>query len=165
MVQSFSAAELKQAFSLYATGVALATTCVDDQPVGITVNSFSSVSIDPPLVLFSVNKALRSHDLFRSAPGFAINILGKNHKELSNRFARSGADKWSGLDVAKGRAGGILLPDAISSFDCRRYQAHDSGDHTIFVGEVLAISRSGQQEPLLYFRSSYQELAGAIAQP
>jgi Conserved protein/domain typically associated with flavoprotein oxygenases, DIM6/NTAB family len=159
MNAQFSTHDLRRALGLFTTGVCIATTRHRDERYGITINSFSSVSLEPPLVLFSIARNLRSFNAFWQTNGFAINILSSAQQELSTRFSRAGADKWSNLSVEYGRDGGILIPDALACFDCRKHASYDGGDHVILVGEVTGIVTSADADPLIYYSSCYRRLA------
>lgn len=158
MATEFSSKELRDALGLFATGVCIATTMDGDEPVGITINSFSSVSLEPALVLFSAARRLRSFGAFQRAQGFAINVLGRHQEALSVRFACAGEDKWRGLAAQRGAHGGLIIPGALASFDCRLHAAYDGGDHMIFVGEVAGIHVLSDADPLIYYRSKYRDL-------
>lgn len=159
MSHPFSTKDFRDALGLFATGIAIATTTAADGPVGITVNSFASVSLNPPLVLFSASRTLRSFDAFRRSEGFTINVLCSSQQELSSRFARPGEDKWKGVPTRPGRHGGVLIAGCLAAFDCKLHRAYDGGDHVIFLGEVVHLRRDSEEEPLLYFRSGYRQLA------
>lgn len=159
MSSAFSAEEFRESLSLFATGIAIATTASPEGPVGVTINSFASVSLSPPLVLFSLSRSLRSFQAFEGSSGFAVNILRNDQKELSSRFARAGDDKWSGVDASRGQFGGLLLTNSLACFDCKLHQMYDGGDHAIFVGEVVGLGSEREQEPLIYFRSGYREIS------
>lgn len=159
MVTQFCSKVLRDALGLFATGVCIATTTDGDKRVGITINSFSSVSLDPALVLFSASRKLHSLSAFQRAQGFAINVLGRHQQELSARFAHAGEDKWKGLVAQPGSHGGLIIPDMLASFDCKLHASHDGGDHVIFVGEVTGIKTTLDADPLLYYRSKYRALS------
>ncbi|WP_459615660.1 flavin reductase family protein [Bordetella sp. 2513F-2] len=162
MTEEFCPKRFRNALGLFATGVCIATTKSRGEPVGITINSFSSVSLDPPLVLFSAARSLRSFKVFEEAEGFAINVLADDQVHLSDRFARPGQDKWQDLSAEDGRHGGLLIPGALARFDCKRHAAYDGGDHVIFVGRVVDIHTSSDTAPLVYFGSKYRNLADAV---
>lgn len=159
MSNSFSPREFRDSLGLFATGIAVATASDGQQQVGITINSFASVSLDPPLVLFSVSRRVLSFPVFERARGFAINVLRKDQKELSDRFARPGTEKWLGVEAAAGSHGGVIIQPSLVSFDCEMHRQYDGGDHVIFVGRVAALVSAATHEPLVYFRSSYHELS------
>ena len=163
MTQTFNSRDFRDSLGLFATGIAIATASDGAERVGITINSFASVSIDPPLVLFSVSRSLRSFPVFERASGFTINVLRKDQKDLSTRFSRPGEDKWNGVDAMPGVSGGVVIRPSLASFDCSLHQVYDGGDHLIFVGEVVALESAAVHEPLIYFRSNYHEIASRLA--
>lgn len=163
MTPTFTSRDFRDSLGLFATGICIATASHGDERVGITINSFASVSMDPPLVLFSVSRALRSFPVFQRADGFAINVLAKDQKDLSTRFSRPGEDKWAGVDAVGGAHGGIVIRPSLATFDCKLHRVHDGGDHLIFVGEVMALESEAVREPLIYFRSNYHEIASGQA--
>lgn len=150
---------LRGALGSFATGVTIVTTCHDGHDVGLTANSFNSVSLDPPLVLWSLAKKSASSGAFMTADAFAVHVLSAQQQDLSNRFARSGTDKFAGLALERGRDGVPLLPDCAARFECRTAYRYDGGDHVIFVGEVLALDHS-DKEPLLFHRGEYARKTG-----
>ena len=162
MTQDFSARDLRDALGLFATGIAIATTTDEGERIGITINSFASVSMAPPLVLFSAAKSLRSYQSFEKSAGFTINLLARDQKDLSARFARAGEEKWRELDAVPGQHGGVILRACLAVFDCKIYQCYDGGDHGIFVGEVVALRSSPEVDPLVYFKSNYHEIGSGI---
>ncbi len=161
--KSFSSREFRDGLGLFATGVAVATATHGVERAGITVNSFASVSLEPPLVLFSASKSLRSSGIFERARGFAINVLSEKQRHLSSRFARAGEDKWDGVATRPGLHGGVVIPRSLVSFDCLLHCRYEGGDHTILVGEVVGIDASGIRDPLIYFSSSYHQLTSSGA--
>jgi len=151
------------ALSLFATGVTIVTACHREAGlIGITANSFSSVSLDPPLVLFSVANTARSLKAFLEAPGFVVNVLRRDQRALSSRFARQGEDKWSGVAYTAGRFGAPILPDTMAAFDCLHYAQYEGGDHRIIVGQVVAMEHNVEGEPLLFFGGRYRALGEEI---
>lgn len=147
--------DLRRAFGSFATGVTIVTT-LDKQgePCGFTANSFSSVSLDPPLVLVSVAKSAYGLSIFTESQGFAINILSEQQRELSNLFASKGADKFSGVGRQAGATGVPLLDDVVAWFDCENYQQVDAGDHVILIGKVLDYGYNADA-PLGFCRGAY----------
>jgi flavin reductase (DIM6/NTAB) family NADH-FMN oxidoreductase RutF len=158
---NFSSRDFRDSLGLFATGIAIATTsdAASRSRVGITINSFASVSMEPPLVLFSISRKLHSFQAFERAPGFTINVLRTDQKDLSAQFARAGEDKWRTVEAVEGAHSGLIIPACLASFDCRLHQRHDGGDHTILVGEVVSLTSGDRHEPLIYFRSNYHEIA------
>ena len=150
-----AALRLREALGNFVTGVTVITTRNGDELHGLTANSFSSVSLDPPLVLFSLSCTADCFDAFASADYFAVNVLRSDQKALSNRFATKDIDKWTGVGWRPGPGGCPLLDGAIATFECRVTARHDGGDHVIYVGEVLAFAHGGDDEPLAFFRGRY----------
>ena len=147
----------RNALGAFATGVTIVTTRGHDgQPVGVTASSFNSVSLDPPLVLWSLAKSSRSHDDFCEGDHFAIHVLAAHQDELSGRFARSGQDKFSGIEWRAGEGASPILPEYAALLQCRTRHRYDGGDHVILVGEVLAFERS-DHPPLLFHSGRYAE--------
>ena len=147
-----------RACAQFATGVAIATVAdAAGSPHGMTINSFTSVSLEPPLVLICIDHKARILDHFLSADFFAINILRDSQQELSERFARPGEDRFDALGWYPGETRAPLIPDALAIFECAVFERRKAGDHTIVIGEVVqAVRREGR--PLVYFSSSYQTL-------
>src|SRR6266542_1868219 len=134
--------EFRKALGHFPTGVAVVTTRAPDGLFqGMTVSSFNSVSLEPPLVLFSVARTVLSFSSWRAASTWGVSVLGETQDGLSTRFARSGGSKWSGIELITGATGVPLIPGALAHFECERYALHDGGDHLIFVGRVLALGR------------------------
>ena len=153
--------ELRSALGHFATGVTIVTAEVaSGRPIGVTMNSFNSVSLDPPLVLFSVaNTALSLRDL-ESATHYAINVLRADQHEFSRQFAKPLGDKWSGVPVKRGRSGCLMLEHSLAAFECVPYATYDGGDHVIFVGRVVHLHLGQHAAPLLYYRGTYASVAG-----
>lgn len=166
MDSSFDPKDFRQALGMFATGVTIVTTCAPDgSPVGITANSFNSVSLDPPLVLWSLARNAKSLPAFSAAAHWNIHILANDQQALSGRFARAGTDKFAGLPLDAGHDGTPLLHGCSARFQCRTLFQYDGGDHVIFVGQVLGYERS-ERPPLLYVTGDYAlavRMAGAIA--
>lgn len=149
---------LRDALGAFATGVAVVTALdADGRAVGLTVNSFSTVSLDPPLILWSLSLASPSIEAFRQTGHFAVNVLSADQQAVSERFARRGADKFAGLDWRGGLGGAPLLPGCCAVLECRNEAQHPGGDHLIFIGRV---ERFGRREapPLLFHGGRYRRL-------
>lgn len=158
----FDQRELRNAFGMFATGVAVITAKNPlSQTIGVTMSSFNSVSLDPPLVLFSVDRRGRSLDGMLKAKGYAVNILARSQEHLSNLFAKQLSDKFAQVEHDLGYEEAPLLRGAIAHFECKPYAHYDGGDHVIFVGEVMHFSTQDEGEPLLFFRGKYQNLKKA----
>jgi len=142
----------------YATGITVLTVLDSSgAPQGMTANSFTSVSLDPPLILVCIDRRTSLLAHFRPSVYFAINILGEEHRDLSGRFARSGQDRFEGVAWRPGETGAPVLADMLATLECCVTQVVEAGDHVVVLGEALhATWREGR--PLLYFNSSYQEL-------
>ncbi|MDR6266960.1 MULTISPECIES: flavin reductase [Rhodobacterales] len=138
----------------FATGVAVITTCVDGVTYGLTSNSFASVSLDPPLVLWSIKYDSKSFPAFEKCSHFAVNILSDDQMDMSQRFAKSGPDKFKDLEWTPGLGGAPLLPDTTASFECGLATTYDGGDHLILVGQVDHFRRFDRQ-PLLFAKGRY----------
>lgn len=143
---------LRGVLGRFVTGVTVVTTRINDEPVGLTVNSFTSVSLDPPLVLFCVDYRSRTRNSFQRAGAFAINILGAEQETISRLFAKPGADRFANLDVRIGSTGSPILPDALAFLDCRIVGEFEGGDHLIVLGEVVDLGILHDREPLTFFR-------------
>lgn len=151
----------RDALGAFPTGVAIVTGLqADGTRLGMTVSSFNSVSLDPPLVLFSVARSANSFEAWTSLDRYAVNILSERQEEVSNRFARSRTDKWENLAVIDGETGLPTLPDSPAVFECEAYAQHDGGDHAILVGRVVAmrVGIPSGQDPLVFFGGRYRRL-------
>jgi flavin reductase (DIM6/NTAB) family NADH-FMN oxidoreductase RutF len=156
---TFDGREFRNALGCFATGVTIITTVTSTgQPVGVTANSFNSVSLDPPLVVFSLDRRAYSLSQFQESRVFAINVLREEQKELSSAFARAGAPKWEGVKFEVWDTGSPILDDTLASFDCRLHATHDGGDHIVFLGNVLRMRAHPEGKPLLYFRGKYMKM-------
>jgi flavin reductase (DIM6/NTAB) family NADH-FMN oxidoreductase RutF len=157
----FSELEFRKALGLFPTGVVIVTAITQlGERLGITVSSFNSVSLDPPLVLFSIARSASSFSQIAGAASYAINMLGENQDALSTRFAKPFSDKWAGFMPMAGTTGSPLLPGVIVAFECVPYANYDGGDHLIFVGRVVNIHRADTagNRPLVFCRGAYHKL-------
>jgi 3-hydroxy-9,10-secoandrosta-1,3,5(10)-triene-9,17-dione monooxygenase reductase component len=150
--------ELRRVMGHFATGVTVITT-KDQQgaPNGLTANAFMSLSLDPPLVLISVDKNATCYACFEPSNGFTVNFLSEEQEEISKRFATKGIDKFSGLQWRPGGNGAAIIDGVIGYVECQVTERYDGGDHTIVVGEILNASATGDR-PLLFFKGKYQRL-------
>lgn len=149
--------EFRNTLGCFATGITVITT-IDGEggPVGLTANSFTALSLDPPLVLFCLDRKSTSFEAFHRNRHFAVNILSASQQEISQRFARSGADKWSGVDFATGDHGCPILDHCLANLECDVDQVFEGGDHVIIIGRVQRLRRAGSDDnPLVYFRGRY----------
>jgi flavin reductase ActVB len=154
--------EFRRVLSHFASGVTILTTREGNgRPVGLTASAFTSVSLDPPLVLACVDLKARCHDAFGAAERFAVNVLGVDQEPLSQRFASAGVDdKFDGLVLVSGALGLPLLEGALAHIECAKVAAYPAGDHTILLGRVDAAA-VGEGHPLLYYRGRYDRLLSA----
>ena len=151
----FDARTFRDVLSTFATGITVVTTRdASGEPVGITANSFNSVSVDPPLVLWSVARTAMSAPAFKAAEHFAIHILGTDQIELSNRFAKSGSDKFGQTEYYTDANGVPVIEGSAGRLDCRTWQVYEGGDHWIIVGQVLNVSRE-HKEGLVFSDGTY----------
>ncbi|QCI65250.1 flavin reductase family protein [Phreatobacter stygius] len=160
---AFDARAFRRALGQFATGVAIVTAHGGaGEAIGLTMSSFNSVSIDPPLILFSADRKALSLPAMLVARGYAVNILSRGQEHLSNQFARAQADKWAAVASAPGHAEAPLLHGALAHFECEPYAHYDGGDHVIFVGKVIRFSTPADLEtqPLLFFRGKYHGVDG-----
>jgi flavin reductase (DIM6/NTAB) family NADH-FMN oxidoreductase RutF/DNA-binding IclR family transcriptional regulator len=154
-VSMFDSRDLRRVLGAFVTGVTVVTTIDDEgRPHGVTANSFSSVSLDPPLVLWSQAAKSGSHPVFFNAERFAINILAEDQIELSQRFAKSSQEKFAGIDFDIGLGGVPLLRGCSARLQCKIVSRVPGGDHTIYIGEVQAIDRA-ERKPLVFGNGQY----------
>lgn len=154
----FDPKQFRQALGAFTTGVTIVTTRgPEGQDYGLTANSFNSVSIDPPMVLWSINKDSSSARAFTEGSHFAVHILATDQEPLSNRFAKSGADKFADLDLQRGPSEIPLLDGCSARFQCKTTYQYEGGDHIILVGEVLAFDRF-DKAPLVFHSGGYRRL-------
>ncbi len=154
-----SSEQFRQACGRFATGVTIASVLdAEAVPHGLTVSSFSSVSLDPPLVLICLGHAVTAIELFRSAAYFGINVLAEGQEPLAELFARKGCDRFEGLEWYRGETGVPLLPDTLAAIECAVVARHTAGDHDILVGGMVRM-RVSEGAPLLHFASRYRRLA------
>jgi flavin reductase (DIM6/NTAB) family NADH-FMN oxidoreductase RutF len=141
----------RAALGRFATGVTIVTACAPDgSRVGLTANSFNSVSLDPPLVLWSLSRQSSAMPVFGAGAPYAIHVLSAQQKELAIRFASKGVDRWAGLECRTGTTGAPLLEGAIATFECINRSRYEEGDHMVLVGEVVACHSRAESRPLLY---------------
>ncbi len=153
---AFDGRDLRRALGTFATGVTIITTRDDaGRLYGLTANSFNSVSLDPPLVLWSLSRRAGSYPAFQSATHFGVNVLAGEHRELCARFAQPHPDKFAGIDYRLGYYGVPLITGAAAHFECRIEHRYDGGDHVIFVGRVERYDYE-LKPPLLFCHGKYQ---------
>ena len=152
---SFDARAFRRALGNFATGVTVVTAATaSGRKVGVTANSFNSVSLDPPLILWSIDKRSNSHGVFEEASHFAVNVLAADQIDLSNNFARPKDDRFAEIEFEPGEGGAPVFADCSARFHCEKFQQVDGGDHWIMIGKVVAFDDFGRS-PLLYHQGAY----------
>jgi flavin reductase (DIM6/NTAB) family NADH-FMN oxidoreductase RutF len=157
---TFDSRAFRNALGSFPTGIAVITAEGVSAPIGITVNSFTSVSLDPPLVLWCLDKKSDRFPVFTAAPHYVISILGTEHREVSSRLARQGQHSLDGIALLPTKCGLPALDEAVAVFECARYAVHDAGDHAILIGRVENFFCHDAGAPLVFYRGKY----GALAQ-
>lgn len=151
----FDSKDFRRALGNFATGVTIITArAPDGTHVGVTASSFNSLSMDPPLILWSSIKETPSCRIFEAATHFAVNILASDQMDMSNHFARQQEDKFEGIEWEEGLGGAPIFPDCAGRFQCESYEKLDGGDHWIFVGRVVSFDDYGRS-PLCFHQGSY----------
>jgi flavin reductase (DIM6/NTAB) family NADH-FMN oxidoreductase RutF len=152
---NFDQIQLRRALASFATGVTVVTTMHDKTaPVGITVNSFTSVSLDPPLILWCLGNDTDSYDIFANCTHFAVHVLHQEQEEISQIFSTKNSSKFTDIDWETGEFGSPLLKDFASCFQCETETTYAGGDHIILLGRVKSIETQKKQ-PLVYHNSAY----------
>lgn len=147
----FSAAEFRTALGMFATGVTIVTArTAEGDLVGLTANSFNSVSLSPPLVLWSLAQTAASMAVFSAGSHYAINILSADQQDLARQFSTKGVDRFAGVSYTLGSQGAPLITGAAATFECFNRSRYQEGDHVIFVGEVEHCQHRVGASPLLY---------------
>lgn len=153
---SFDPKDFRRALGKFPTGVTVITTRgADGEPIGMTASSFNTLSMDPALILWSIDKSAYSLDAFSKGKGFAINVLRHHQLELSNGFARRGEDKFAGVEISDCPNGAPLLPDTAAWFACTTWEIYEGGDHFIIVGEVTDYSYADNVSSLVFHNGRY----------
>lgn len=156
---TFDSRLFRDALGHFATGITVVTTRLGDQPaIGLTANSFSSVSLDPPLVLWSLDKRSDMLATFQACKHFAINVLSVDQKDLSVKFSRRDNHLINGLDVEYWKTGSPILRQAHASFDCSVHERIDAGDHIVMLGRVEQVGHGEGGQPLLFHRGQYSQI-------
>lgn len=148
----------RDALGSFPTGVAVVIANGVGAHIGITVNSFTSVSLDPPLLLWCMDRRSQRHDIFVRAESFTVSILGTGHREVSSRLARPGEHALDGIALVRTELGPPALANSLAIFECMVEKKMEGGDHTILLGRVLRFSRPADSAPLIYFRGKYSAL-------
>ncbi len=155
----FTEHDFRLAMGSFITGVTVVTTRTNDQqPHGITINSFSSVSLKPTLISFCLDNQAHSMAFFKDCQHFAINILAQEQADISRHFAHPLQHGWDDIIYKEGMQNLPLLAGAIATVECERYATHTAGDHTIFIGKVLNLSHYPDKKPLVYYHGQYNPI-------
>jgi 3-hydroxy-9,10-secoandrosta-1,3,5(10)-triene-9,17-dione monooxygenase reductase component len=149
------AATYRTVLGHFATGVVIITAIDGNEPVGMAANSFTSVSLDPPLVLFCAAKASSTWPRIETSGKWAANILDEDGEEVCRLFAQKGADRFARIAYTPGRTGSPILEDALAFVDCETIEKYDAGDHLIVVGRVIELGYQHEGKPLLFYRGGY----------
>jgi len=154
-LSDLSPRRIRNVLGHFATGLTVITAATENGPAGFTCQSFASLSLEPALVTFSPARTSSTWPLLRAAGRFTVNILPAEHQHLAAQFARSGADKFAGVDHSPSPLGSPVLDGALAWVDCELHQEYDGGDHTIVVAAVRALSARSDVDPLLFFKGDY----------
>ena len=158
MQAAFDIRAFRHALGQFPTGVCVVTATVDGARLGMTVSSFNSLSLDPPLVLFSIDRRAASLPLWERAQSVTVHVLAENQKDISNRFARALANKWEGVSSSDGASGAPVLPGVAAIFECSVWARHEGGDHTLFILEVEHFRSFADRQPLVFGKGCYGAL-------
>jgi 3-hydroxy-9,10-secoandrosta-1,3,5(10)-triene-9,17-dione monooxygenase reductase component len=151
----FDTARFRQVLGHFCTGVVIIAGSHDGEPVGLTVQSFTSLSLEPPLVSFAVGRTSSTWPRLRDAGTFSVNILAEDQEALCRTFATSGADKFAGVGWRPGASGAPLLDDVLAWLECRIDIEHDAGDHILVIGRVTGLDVGREGKPLLFYRGGF----------
>lgn len=164
MAIAFDQRAFRNALGHFPTGVVVVTAETEDRdPIAMTVSSFNAVSLDPPLVLFSVGRNAASLAALLAAKNFGISVLRDDQSELSCRFAGGRGEKWAGIDPVLGETGCPLIGPCLATFECAPFAVHEGGDHLILIGYVLRFEIAEEGDPLVFFRGGYHAIASRAA--
>ena len=157
----FDPRQLRIGFGEFLTGVTVVTTRdAEGEPTGLTANSFSSLSLDPPLVLFSIGKSSNTFEAFEAGNGFVIHMLAADQRSLADQFATKDVDRFDGVDWSAGYDDLPVISDVLATFECSREHVYEGGDHLILVGRIERFTVGDRTRPALgYFRSSYVSMS------
>lgn len=157
---AFDPRQFRDTLGHYASGITIVSGVHDGEPVGFTCQSFSSVSLDPPLVSFTVMKDSTTYPRIAADGKFAVNVLAHDQDGISSQFARRGTDKWAGISWTPAPSGNPLIADTLMWVDCQLWAEYEAGDHLIVLGRVVAMNPPEwhRHEPLLYFKGAYRHL-------
>ena len=152
---TIDAANYRRVLGHFATGITVITAMDGDEPIGMAANSVTSVSLDPPLVMFCAAHASTTWPRIRDAGHFCVNVLAEDQEEICRLFATKGADRFKGVGWKTGESGAPILDDALAWIDCDMDAQHEAGDHVLVVGRVLGLDADDRGKPLLFYRGGY----------
>lgn len=155
---SFSHSDFRHCLGRFATGITIVTTLDGKKPLGVTINSFTSLSLSPPMVLFCLDKGSSVYEIFRKNNDFAINILSEEQADLSKLYAAPAAVDWKNIDYITDTNNCPLFPDSLAYLECSKETMHDGGDHSIFILKVNNLKELSNDKPLLYFKGKYNKI-------
>jgi flavin reductase (DIM6/NTAB) family NADH-FMN oxidoreductase RutF len=164
---SFTSRQFRDALGLYPTGIAVVMAALEDGSVGgLTVNSFTSISLEPPLIMVSLARSISSLGIFQRCSHFAVSLLREDQRHVSAAFAKSDVAKWQAGHHRHGIHAPIIHPN-LAAFECETYARHDGGDHELMLGRVIRLETGGDgaNRPLLYYRGQYRDLGEEDAEP
>lgn len=147
--------EFRNIVGNFATGVTVITTKIKGTPIGFTANSFTSLSLEPKLVLFNIDKGSSNYDAFMDTDHFAVNILAHDQMDVSKQFAQKDVDRFAGIDYEEKVTGSPVLTGTLAYLDCKVANRYDGGDHTIIIGEVVDGKETSEKEPLIFYKGKY----------
>jgi flavin reductase (DIM6/NTAB) family NADH-FMN oxidoreductase RutF len=156
--KAFEGRAFRQALGQFPTGVCVVTSAVDGALLGMTMSSFNSLSLEPPLVLFSIDCRAASLPLWQKAERYAVHVLAENQKDISDRFARPLSNKWEGISFTPGAGSVPILSGIAAVFECALWASHAAGDHTLFIAEVKTFRASSDRQPLVFGKGRYASL-------
>lgn len=156
--QEIDATMFRQVLGHFTSGITVVTAFVDGRPIGFTAQSFTSLSLDPPLVSLAPAKTSRTWGMIRRGGYFCVNVLSENQEEVSRTFARAGEERFRGIDWSAGVAGCPKLDGVLAWIECELIAEHDAGDHTLAVGKVINLAVGSSDSPLVFFRGGYSRL-------
>ena len=158
--QDLDPVQLRQSFGIHPSGVVAVAAQVDGGPVGLAASSFTSVSLDPPLVSFSIANASKTWPALRRAAHLGVTVLAEHHGEVARRLAGPVASRFDDVEVVVCEGGGITLPDGLARFDTTIYREVEAGDHTIVLLRLLAVEQADHSPPLVFHRSRFGTVGG-----
>ncbi len=150
--------ELRNTLGKFATGVCVVTTEGPNGPIGMTINSLSSLSLDPALLLWSIQKNSECFSSFDTSKGYAVSVLTEDQMDISNQYAQRGSHALNSDEFIRGKTGQFILKNAVATFECSIWAKYEGGDHVILVGEIEEFSASDDHEPILFYSGGYRTL-------